>query len=178
MAHLKKRRTKKRAPRTKLIDVPKRVNLNYLKRLCAAGLIDAQLAIVFGISQRTLDRWKKNPRFMSVLAEGKDVANKEVEKSLFKRATGFTVPEITSEPVFEMHTEHGEQKKIVVSKDLQVTKVVLKYYPPDGPSAMNWLVNRDPKRWQHKQTLSGDKENPLIPPGARVVFDDVSKHPD
>jgi hypothetical protein len=178
MAHLKKRRTKKRAGRTKLIDVPKRVSFNYLRRLCQAGLIDEQLAIVFGVSVRTLNYWKKNPRFIAVLQRGKAEADKEVVKSLFKCATGFTAPEITSEPVFEMRQEHGEEKKILLSKELAVTKVVLKNYPPNAQACMQWLVNRDPKNWQFRQTLSGDKENPLIPPGARVVFDDVSKHPD
>lgn len=147
---LRRKPKSKRAPRTKTIDVPNRINVGYVERLAQAGLIDEQLAVVLGISRRTLDRYKKNPIFMSHLQRGKKEADKKVEASLFKVANGYDYPEITSEPVLQLRQRDGKQETICLDPTLTVTKVVIKHQAPSVSACMAWLTNRDNEHWKHK----------------------------
>lgn len=88
----------------------------------------------FGISVRTLNRWKKDHEsFMLALTAGKDQADAKVEKKLYERAIGYRYTE--KETVLEMDAD-GNRKPLKV-------RTVEKECPPDVLAQMYWLNNRN-----------------------------------
>ena len=114
------------------------INLKEIQRLASLGLTNAQLAYVFGVSTTTIDNWIKNDKkFLGAIREGKEVADKMVERSLFERAIGYTHPE---ERVF---CHNGE---IVIHDQT-------KHYPPDVTACIHWLKVRKPSEWREVNEL-------------------------
>lgn len=74
-------------------------------------------------------------------AEAAAIADDDVECALHKRATGYDYSEDTME--WKKDPETGEMKLIL-------TKRVTRHVPPDPTSAMFWLTNRRPKKWNYK----------------------------
>lgn len=104
------------------------------------GLSDEQVAANMGISRSTLNAWKKKfPDISDTLKKGKDVADREVENALFKRAVGYEFTEVTEE--------------LMDSGVLRVTKKVRKQVAPDTGAAAFWLKNRKPEVWRDKQEV-------------------------
>ena len=93
-----------------------------VRNAAKVGLSDTQIAGVLGVTERTLNRWKADEQFMSALKEGKEHADKAVEDSLFVRALGYSIKEVTREPVMV-----GKKK---VRPVIQVTKVLEKHQVP------------------------------------------------
>jgi hypothetical protein len=63
------------------------VNLDQVEVVASLGLVDEEIAIVLGISPRTLNYWKKNnPDFLQSLKRGKLKADFQVTKSLYEKA--------------------------------------------------------------------------------------------
>lgn len=105
-------------------------------RMAELGLTDAQIARVLDINRATLCNWKKeNPAFFDTLKRAKEEADKKVEKSLLKRATGYSYTEIQTE------TRGG----VVVSE-----KEIKKSVAPDTIACIFWLKNRQPEKWRDK----------------------------
>lgn len=76
------------------------------------------------------------------------VADDHVEAALYKRACGYQYLETTQ-----------EQKLDRAGNVVNLTKTVKRDIPPDPTSAMFWLANRVPSRWQYKpQTEDVDKK--------------------
>ena len=112
----------------------------------AAGLIDKQIAANMGIAVSTLCEWKnKYPEFLEALKAGKDVADKEVENALYKRAKGYRYKEITR----RLDKDTGQM--VVVQ---EVEKEAL----PDTTAQIYWLKNRQPDLWRDKRetAITGD----------------------
>lgn len=108
--------------------------------LAIKGATDVEIAEAFGISVRTLNRWKKDhDSFMAALMSGKDQADAKVEKKLYERAIGYKYTE--KETVMEMDS-NGNRKPAKV-------RVVEKECPPDVLAQMYWLNNR--KSVQYKR---------------------------
>ncbi len=104
------------------------------------GLSDEQIAKNIGVSRSTLNEWKKRfPDISDTLKKGKDVADREVENALFKRAKGYEFTEVTEE--------------LMDSGELRVTKKVRKQVAPDTGAAAFWLKNRKPDIWRDKQEV-------------------------
>jgi len=111
-------------------------------QLTLLGLTEVEIAGVFGVVESTIDNWKiKYPEFLGALQRGKQIADGEVAQSFRKRAVGYEYTET------HVEKRHGE----VVS-----TKTILKEVPPDAGAAMNWLSNRQPKRWRKTQHIEID----------------------
>lgn len=109
-------------------------------RLALLGKTVKEIAVVFGHSQSTINRWfKQYPSFWEAVNRGRAYADAKVAEGLFKRATGF---EIDSEKHFVVSTGDFKQDVKVVQ-----TKT---YFPPDPGAAMNWLKNRQPDTWRDK----------------------------
>ena len=104
--------------------------------LAEKGLTDKEIAQVFSVEEKTINNWKKAfPEFLQALKKGKEISDDAVEKSLFERATGYSVPEV--------HISNYQGK---------ITKTpVIKHYPPDPTSMIFWLKNRRPAQWRDRQ---------------------------
>lgn len=107
------------------------------KKLCALGLTDVEIAQFFEVNPLTIYRWKHEyPKFCKAMQRGKKLADDVVEKSLYKRATGFAqesvkifMPAGASEPVYADFVEK---------------------FPPDTQAARLWLINRRPEKWRDR----------------------------
>ena len=110
------------------------------------GLTDKQIAHNIGITEQTLNNWKKSyPSFFESLKRGKDVVDIQVENALLKRALGYTYKEVTREKVFNPETGQYE---------LMATKEVTKEVVPDTTAQIFWLKNRRPEQWRDKKDVS------------------------
>ena len=101
-----------------------------------APLTDEQIAELFGVSEQTVKDWyKRHPEFLASVKKAKAISDDKVERSLFERATGYSVPDV--------HVSSYEG-------DVTLTPVI-KHYPPDPASMIFWLKNRRRKKWRDKQ---------------------------
>lgn len=115
--------------------------------LATKGATDKEIADAFGVSVRTINRWKTNHvSFHKKLETGKASADAKVEASLYKRAVGYEYEE--SESLLEMDAQ-GNQKPLRVKR-------VKKHVPPDTMAQIYWLNNRSRKtgEWTQKQDVS------------------------
>lgn len=110
------------------------------------GLTDKQIAEKIGVSYSTFRTWRsKSPELETALQNGKDVADRKVERSLFERAIGYTYTE----------------KKITESKSIRAAKTEIweKHMPGDTTAMIYWLKNRKPEVWRERrdpEELNGD----------------------
>lgn len=105
------------------------IDLVMLTKLAEQGLTDKQLAYVFGITEQSINRYKKDQGFCKALKKGKKISDSRVVRSLFERAIGYEHPDV------DIRAVKGE---IVQTQ-------IIKHYPPDPTAAIFWLKNRDPE---------------------------------
>ena len=114
-------------------------NLLKIEGWARDGLTDEQIAKNIGIRTSTLYDWKnKHSEISESLKKTKDVADREVENALFKRALGYMV----------------EEKKITESdKDGKKTERFWRHIPGDVTAQIFWLKNRKAKEWREHQEV-------------------------
>lgn len=102
------------------------------------GLIDKQIAHNIGITEQTLNNWKKRyPSLFESLKRGKEVVDRQVENALLKRALGYTYT--------ETKTEESEQGTKITRTEKEVV--------PDTTAQIFWLKNRKPLEWRDKREI-------------------------
>ena len=112
------------------------------------GLTDEQIAQNMGVAYSTFRTWRdKYSALSAVLKKNKDVADRQVENSLFERALGGT-REVrktfkVKEKYYDDHGKLCEKEKLV-----QATDEV--YIPGDTTAQIFWLKNRKPQKWRDK----------------------------
>lgn len=105
------------------------------EKLCKLGATDKELADFFEVVEDTINEWKsKYPEFSVSIKAGKDLADAEVADKLFKRATGYSHPEVDLK---------------VIGGEIIATELI-KHYPPDTAAGIFWLKNRQKKKWRDK----------------------------
>ena len=109
--------------------------------LAEKGCTDAEMAGFFGVSEKTLNTWKKeHPDFLESLKEGKAVADDKVQTALFQRATGYSHP--------DSHVSNFQGT-------ITVTPLV-KHLPPDTTACIFWLKNRKQDEWREKVDVNAN----------------------
>lgn len=99
------------------------------------GATDADLADCFGVTEQTINNWKKAfPSFFESLKTGKVQADAKVANRLYARALGY---------------EHDDVDVRVCNNTIAMTPI-RKYYPPDTTACIFWLKNRQPTKWRDK----------------------------
>lgn len=133
-----------------------------MEKLAAKGLSNNEIITALGISRDTFYRkLREEPYFSYCLYKHRGIAVANVESSLYKRATGFTVLEKTTEakPVKGVD-ENGNQ---MLSYQLMTAKVVEKHIEPDTKAIELFLTNREPGEWKKKPepaaAIIGDMSN-------------------
>jgi hypothetical protein len=118
-------------------------------RLCLLGLTDAELASFFEVSERTINRWKvEYADFAGAVQSGKVVADGNVARSLYQRATG---------------CPHPDTRVNVVDGEVVLTDVT-KHYPPETQACIFWLTNRQPENWKNKVEIKEEINVNVFPP--------------
>ena len=134
--------------------------------LALKGATDQELAEAFGVSKRTILRWKnEHPSFAEAYQRGKDVADAKVKKALYQRAIGYEV--IEKESTVDVDPKTGESKPVRV-------KTITKQIAPDTMAIMYWLNNRSKGEFAPRQevTLGGEvKTSPM----ANLTEDELRK---
>ncbi len=117
------------------------------------GLTDKQIAHNIGVNERTFTRWKReHESIMSVLKNGKEVIDRQVENALLKNALGFEYEE--TKTIMEIMPD-GERKQRI--------EKVKKYSPPNPTSQIFWLKNRKPADWRDRREVDANvKEEKTI----------------
>lgn len=121
-------------------------------RLSLLGATDKDMADFFGVSEQTVNAWKKKqPEFLESIKRGKAEADSRVAQSLYRRATGYERDEV--------------EIKVVAIGDNQGSEVqqipVVKHYPPDTTACIFWLKNRQKEKWRDKQEVEVGLEDGL-----------------
>lgn len=114
---------------------PTKYRVEYLQlafKFCVLGATDKELAEFLGVSESTLNLWKKKyPEFSLSVNRAKMMVDARVAETLYERALGYSHPE----------TQVSNCKgKIVYTK-------LVKHYPPDVKAQIFWLRNRRPDLW-------------------------------
>ena len=151
------------------------INLRQMCRMYIVGATDEEVAFQLGISVITLLRLKsKYEAVKKAIVQGKKASNDRVEKSLYRRAVGFEIPEKTKERVISRY-KINKIGKLTVKYPiyaLKTTKIVTKYFPPDVNAAMRWLVNRRAAKWKDSSpTFNMNQNNVMAFP--KAVPEDV-----
>lgn len=133
-------------------------------RLCMLGATDAEMADFFGISVRTLYRWKtESESFCQALNIGKEHADARVKRSLYMRATGY---DFTEQQAFKVKVSQHEEKVEVVDVD--------RHMPPDTTAAIFWLKNRDPRNWRDRVEHTGADGGPITVAAVDLTDDELA----
>lgn len=97
------------------------------------GCTDKEMAGFFSVSEQTFNAWKhKHPKFLESIKRGKDLADAEVARGLFKAATGHTVKSV----------------KILQHEGQSYEHEFLEYHPPNPTAGIFWLKNRQRDKWR------------------------------
>lgn len=112
--------------------------------LAVRGATNEDMADAFGITSRTLTKWeRKYDSFGKAIKDGREASDPRVEKSLFRRATGYEATD--TETITEID-ENGNPKPTKVRQ-------LKKHIPPDTMACMYWLNNRSRGRWSQRQEV-------------------------
>ncbi|MDM0041867.1 helix-turn-helix domain-containing protein [Variovorax sp. J22R193] len=131
------------------------------RKLCLLGATDKDLGNFFEVSEQTVNTWKiEHPAFLESLKAGKQMADAEVARSLFERATGYS---------------HKAVKILVVDKEVRHEEYV-EHYPPDATSMIFWLKNRRPDLWRGNPE-DGGTDDPAPPQKVVIEIQDGRRAP-
>ena len=133
-------------------------------KLCLLGAKDEELADFFGVRVSTIKNWKQSkPEFLAALKEGKDEADANVSKSLYRRAIGY---------------EHDAVKIVADAKT--GSEHIVHYterYPPDTTACIFWLKNRQRAKWRDvsRQEHSGLDGGPIRHEFSEMTDDELRR---
>ena len=120
------------------------------------GYDTAKIAKKIGVSEKTLLTWcSKFPEINKAIHSGEEMADKLVEKALFKRAVGYT------------QTERVQQ--LSKEGEMELVKIVEKEVMPSTTAQIFWLKNRCGYEWDGKTEEEGEEDVGvvLLPPTER-----------
>lgn len=113
------------------------------RELCAQGATDREVAHALDIAESTLYVWQnKYPEFAEALKVSKAIADDRVERSLYRRAVGYSFDAVK---IFQ----NGTQIPYV------------EHVPPDTTAMIFWLKNRRKAQWRDRTELTGADGAPL-----------------
>lgn len=104
------------------------------------------VADAFHVSKRTIERWMtKYESFGKSIAEARAIVIGGVERSIYKRAKGYTYKE--SKQIMEMDPKTGSPKPIKIEN-------TEKHVPPDVGACCFILKNLDPDNWSDRREIN------------------------
>ena len=113
------------------------------EKLSLLGATDMQMSDFFGVAESTFHLWKHtHPEFSEAIKVAKEVADRNVERSLYRKALGY---EFESEKVFCF--EGGI-----------VRAPIREIVPPSDTACIFWLKNRKKDVWRDKSDIEHSGE--------------------
>ena len=123
----------------------------------AAECTDAELAGKMGIARSTLSQWKKdNSDISDAISHGRTDARacEEVEQTLFRRATGYTLPVKKAMKVKTVQYDETTGRRISETEEI-VEAIEEQHVPGDVGAIRFYLTNRAPERWKNRVEMEG-----------------------
>lgn len=121
-------------------------------------MTEKQIANKLSISVSTLEDYKnKHPEFLAALKNNKEIADYNVEDSLFDKCVGKFVE---TEKAFKCKKIYYDKNGKRCEKEEVVVKKVREYIAPDTMAIAIWLNNRRPDNWRknaNKEKLDKEK---------------------
>lgn len=132
--------------------------LAVLQAWARAGLSDERIAKHIGISRSTLNEWKKKHQTIKeALGTGKEIANRQVENTLFRLTQGGTVK---VKKVFKLKKTQYENGKKISEEEYLEAREEEEYIEPDFKAISFWLRNKAPEDWRDKVLENQDNDGP------------------
>lgn len=123
---------------------PTKYRREYVKqarKLCDLGATDRDLAEFFGVTERTIKNWQQaHADFFQSTKVGKEASDDRVEKSLYRRATGYTFDAV----------------KIMQHEGAPIEHNYVEHVPPDVTACIFWLKNRRRAEWRDRHEVAHD----------------------
>lgn len=124
--------------------------LTRLRGWARDGYTQEQISDCIGISRSTLNVWiSRYSDIADALKKGRDVADREIEDSLFKKAKGFRTEVKKPIKLKKIIFDEVTGKKIEESEVIEYATEEV-YIPPDTVAMIFWLKNRKPEQWREK----------------------------
>jgi len=115
------------------------------RQLALLGLTDVDMARVFGVGERNLNRWKStHTDFAAAMNEGKVPADSDVAASLYRKAVGYEYDEEQAIKVKAVIVKDGDRKE---AEQVKIVKV-RRFQPADTVACIFWLKNRQRHIWR------------------------------
>ena len=120
------------------------------------GATIPKLAKLFGTTERTLLRWKKDiPEFGAAVDSGRDLYDSNlIERSLRDRAAGYNFIETR---IKEIKIKTKDKAGKVLTLPAQQVTTTERHIPPEVGAIEMWLYNRRPDRWRSRKFVQVDK---------------------
>tara|TARA_R110000822_G_C15322095_1_gene493809 strand:+ start:1864 stop:2382 length:519 start_codon:yes stop_codon:yes gene_type:complete len=102
------------------------------------GATDMDLARAFDVDISTIYAWKAKDRdFSDALKVGKATADDKVERALYQKAVGYSLP----------------LTKVFCHEGVISTHQMVEHFPPDTTACIFWLKNRRSDEWREKREV-------------------------
>ncbi len=138
-------------------------------RMCLLGATDGIIAEAFGVTEQTINNWKKShPVFFESMKRGKIFADSNAAYGFYRRTTGYRYSEVKKKVIYggdedevndaidDDSDKKGSKKGVVIEVTTTEKEVA-----PDAKAALSWLNNRQPDYWKYK----------VDPSSVEVTFD-------
>lgn len=125
-------------------------HIPWARGLALRGATAEEIAREFGVAKSTLYKWaKEDESFSNALKESRDIADMDVERTLYQRAMGGKSRE--TKKVIEIVDGQPQVKRIEETE---------RELAPDVTACIFWLKNRQPQLWRDKQdvAISGEQD--------------------
>lgn len=115
-------------------------------RLALLGLTEEQISVALNVRPRTIDEWKNEyEEFAQALLDGKVIADSRVAEGLYKRACGYSHPDVHI--LSNRVKKYDEFGKVTEEYTEALMVPIVKHYPPDTTAAKAWLGARQKALW-------------------------------
>jgi hypothetical protein len=122
------------------------------RKLCEIGLTDERLAWFFGVTERTINRWKQeHEEFLSAVQAGKSLADNAVERAVLNGITGYYV---------EVKETNAKGQ----------VRTLQKWIPGNPGAGLRWLSLRRPEEWREKKE---PERNHTLHEGLRAAMEEM-----
>jgi hypothetical protein len=121
-------------------------NLFLVQMWCRDGMLEKDIAKKLGVSVSTFEEYKKKyPELSKALQKSREIADYEVENSLYKKCIGHYVrvgKAFKCKEIF--YDDEGRRCEREEVKTVEVDEFI----PPDTMAIAIWLNNRKPDKWR------------------------------
>lgn len=117
-----------------------------VKMWCREGMLEKDIAKQLNIGISTFEDYKtKHPELRDALKSSKEIADYEVENSLYKKCVGHYVKEQKAVKLKEVYYDDDGNR--CERETVQVVEID-SFIPPDTLAMAMWLNNRKPESWR------------------------------